>query len=99
MKIIQQERGRTVCQSQCHKSLFDRVLKVGENRGVYSENTCHEVLVASSICKTLEARWSFQWGEKSTHKRGDGAKFGKHWGDTNSVQIHHAVNCSWKLDI
>ena len=46
---------RSVCQSQCHKSLFDRVLKVVESTDVHSENARHEVLVASSIHKILEA--------------------------------------------
>lgn len=52
-RIIQARRS--VCQSQCHKSLFDRVLKVVESTDVHSQNACHEVLVASSIHKILEA--------------------------------------------
>lgn len=59
--------ARKYCgQSQCHKSLFDRVLKAGESRDVHSENACHEVPVASSICSILEASLSFLRGKKGT---------------------------------
>lgn len=58
-----------MCQSQCHKSLFDRVLKVGESRDIRSENSCHEALVASSIHKVSEASLSFLWGKKGTQKK------------------------------
>lgn len=63
-----------MCHSQHHKSLSDKVLKVGESTDVHSENVCHEVLVASSIHVILEASLNFLERRKSTQKGRDNAE-------------------------
>lgn len=90
---------RTVCQSQRHKSLSDKVLRVGESTDVHSENVWHEVLVASSIHEILEASLSFLERRKSTQKGRDNAEVERQWGNARSIQIHHAASCSLKLNI